>query len=172
MNLKDEEEDWKNPCKLPEDWTLEDVPEHWRDEVAELSEEQIEWVTNVCAQPLGSNERVMGLLTINGVEGEELEAVLEKGAGEVEFLYESFSKPIIDGYQEGVRGLLDDCEAVEEFEKAFKEITDGMSIEDAGAAPGEDVIGELEETAEKVDERRPTSKNASKLLAQMRASRN
>jgi hypothetical protein len=47
-----------------------------------------------------------------------------------------------------------------------------MSIEDAGAAPGEDVIGELEETAEKVDERRPTSKNASKLLAQMRSARN
>ena len=112
LNLMDEEEDWKNPCKLPEDWTLEDVPEQWRDEVAELSEEEIEWVTNVCAQPLGSNERVMGLLAINGVEGEELEQTLEKGAGEVEWLYETFSAPIIDGYQEGVAGLLDDCEAV------------------------------------------------------------
>merc|ERR1711990_1392885 len=97
----------------------------------------------------------MGLLHINGVEGEELEATLEKGAGEVQYLYETFSEPIVDGYQAAVEGLLDECDAVEEFEKAFKEISEGMDLQDAGAAPGEDVIGELEETAEKAEGRSP-----------------
>ena len=62
-------------------------------------------------------------------------------------LYNMFGAPIVDGYQAAVEGQLDECTAVEEFEKAFERIAGGRPQE-AGGEEGEDVIGEFEEVAQ------------------------
>ena len=150
LNLMAEEEGWKDPCDLPEDWTLEDVPEEFREDVAELDDEEEQWMRDLCKKPKGSGERVMGIQIINDFSEEELEASMEKGTGEVEALYNMISAPIIDQYEAAVDGLLDECTAVEEFEKVFEQFAGGAPPAEAGGEEGEDVIGEMEQTAEAV----------------------
>merc|ERR1712110_427318 len=150
LGLMAKEEGWKDPCDLPEDWTLEDVPEEFRDDVAELDDEELAWIRDLCKKPKGDGERVVGLQIINDFTEEEIEASMEKGTGEVEALYNMISAPIIDQYEAAVDGLLDECTAVEEFEKAFEQFASGAPPAEAGGEEGEDVIGELEQTAEAV----------------------
>ena len=71
LMMMEKEEDWVDPCQLPEDWTIEDVPEEHREDVEGLAEEEIQWIRDLCKLPKGSDDRVVGMMQINDYTDQE-----------------------------------------------------------------------------------------------------
>ena len=155
LGVMDKEEGWVDPCA----WELSEFKSMWDIPWDEIPKEDRKWARNnmtkrevyimkdICDKPKGSDDRVIGMMKFNQFTEEEMEAAIEKGNGEVKALYEQFSGPMIDKFQDEV-----ECAAVKEFEKIFEKITSGVPLAQAGGAEGEDAIGEMEQTAEAVNQ--------------------